>query len=132
MQIWGLARAAGLRPANAARATMRTGSVRTAQPSQVARAAANRWGALKFPRAGYCVALVPPFNSLYTHGLARVAAGVPHLRPAEPRFNAERTIALARRAAEEDAAVVVFPELGLSAYAIDDLLHQEALTAAVE
>jgi NAD+ synthase (glutamine-hydrolysing) len=71
------------------------------------------------------------FDSLYTHGLARVAAGVPHLRPAEPEFNAERTLALAREASGQDAAVAVFPELGLSAYAIDDLFHQEALTDAV-
>jgi NAD+ synthase (glutamine-hydrolysing) len=73
-----------------------------------------------------------PFESLYSHKLARVAAGVPHLRPAEPAFNAERTLALARQASEADAAIAVFPELGISAYAIDDLLHQEALTGAVE
>jgi NAD+ synthase (glutamine-hydrolysing) len=73
-----------------------------------------------------------PFPSLYTHELARVAAAVPHLRPAEPDFNAERTLALAQRASAEDAALVVFPELGLSAYAIDDLFHQEALLDAVE
>src|SRR4051794_9351503 len=72
-----------------------------------------------------------PFTSLYTHGLARVAAAVPHLRPAEPAFNVERTIGLARRAAEANAALVAFPELGISAYAIDDLFHQEALTDAV-
>jgi NAD+ synthase (glutamine-hydrolysing) len=72
-----------------------------------------------------------PFTSLYTHGLARVAAAVPLLRPAEPAFNVERTIGLARRAAEAHAAVVAFPELGISAYAIDDLFHQEALTDAV-
>ena len=34
------------------------------------------------------------FDSLYTHGFARVAAAVPHLRPAEPVFNVERTLAL--------------------------------------
>jgi NAD+ synthase (glutamine-hydrolysing) len=73
-----------------------------------------------------------PFSSLYTHGLARVAAAVPHLRPAEPDYNAERTLALARRASAQDAALVVFPELGISAYAIDDLFHQEALLDAVE
>src|SRR5919199_2046466 len=72
-----------------------------------------------------------PFASLYTHGFARVAAAVPHLRPAEPAFNAERTLALARRASQERAALVAFPELGISAYAIDDLFHQEALTDAV-
>jgi NAD+ synthase (glutamine-hydrolysing) len=71
------------------------------------------------------------FGSLYEHGFVRVAAAVPNVRPAEPEFNSERTLALARRAAEEGAALVVFPELGISAYAIEDLLHQQALTDAV-
>ena len=48
-----------------------------------------------------------------------------------PQFNADRTLALAHDADEQGAAVVVFPELGLSAYAIDDLLHQQALTDQV-
>jgi NAD+ synthase (glutamine-hydrolysing) len=68
-----------------------------------------------------------PFDSLYSHGFARVASGVPHVRVAEPRFNAERTIALATQASDAHASVVIFPELGLSAYSIDDLLHQRAL-----
>ena len=72
-----------------------------------------------------------PYDSLYSHGFARVAAAVPHLRPAEPVFNAERTLALAEQASENHAALVVFPELGISAYAIDDLLHQRAVTDAV-
>ncbi len=72
-----------------------------------------------------------PFESLYSHGFARVAAAVPHLRPAEPVFNLERTLGLATRASDERAAVVVYPELGLSAYAIDDLFQQDALTDAV-
>jgi NAD+ synthase (glutamine-hydrolysing) len=72
-----------------------------------------------------------PFDSLYSHGFARVAAAVPHLRPAEPRFNVERTLALAGQASEAHAALAVFPELGLSAYAIDDLFHQQALTDGV-
>ena len=73
-----------------------------------------------------------PFGSLYSHGFARVAAAVPHVRVGEPAFNAERTLALARRASDDHAALVVFPELGLSAYAIDDLFHQDALLDAVE
>ncbi len=72
------------------------------------------------------------FTSLYSHGFVRVAAAVPHVRPAEPAFNAERTLALAAQAAEQGAALVVFPELGLSAYAIDDLLHQRTLGDGVE
>ena len=64
-----------------------------------------------------------PFDSLYSHGFARVAAAVPHLRPAEPGVQ-RRAHARARRARRRTSArrVVVFPELGLSAYAIDDLL----------
>lgn len=69
-------------------------------------------------------------DSLYDHGFARVAAAVPHVRPADPAFNAERTLALARQASDAGAALVVFPELGISAYAIDDLLHQQALLHA--
>jgi NAD+ synthase (glutamine-hydrolysing) len=73
----------------------------------------------------------PSFNSLYSHGFVRVAAAVPHVKVADPAFNAERTVELAHRAAEAHAALVIFPELGLSAYAIDDLLHQQALLSSV-
>ncbi len=69
-------------------------------------------------------------DSLYDHGFVRVAAAVPHVRPADPAFNTERTLALARQASDAGAALVVFPELGISAYAIDDLLHQQALLDA--
>jgi NAD+ synthase (glutamine-hydrolysing) len=72
-----------------------------------------------------------PFGSLYSHGFIRVAAGMPLVQIAEPSVNAERTVALARRASDEQAALVVFPELGLSGYSIEDLFHQQALHASV-
>jgi NAD+ synthase (glutamine-hydrolysing) len=72
-----------------------------------------------------------PFSSLYSHGFVRVAAAVPRVQIAEPMVNCERTIALARRASEGNAALLVFPELGLSGYSIEDLFHQRALTDAV-
>ena len=72
-----------------------------------------------------------PFHSLYSQGFVRVAAAVPNVRIADPAFNAQRTLELARGASEENAALVLFPELGLSGYAIDDLLHQQSLTDAV-
>ena len=72
-----------------------------------------------------------PFRSLYSHGFVRVASAVPHVRVAEPAFNAERTLGLAQRASDARAGLVIFPELGISAYSIDDLLHQEALLDAV-
>jgi NAD+ synthase (glutamine-hydrolysing) len=71
-----------------------------------------------------------PFGSLYRHGFMRVAAAVPRLRPAEPGFNAEQTLELARQASDVHAALVIFPELGLSAYTDEDLFHQRALSDA--
>src|SRR5947209_4133026 len=71
------------------------------------------------------------FGSLYSHGYARVAAALPRVQIAEPLVNAERTVELARRASEQDAALVAFPELGLSGYSIEDLLHQQALLDGV-
>ena len=71
------------------------------------------------------------FGSPYTHGFVRVGAAVPRVQIAEPAVNAERSLALASRASDEHAALVVFPELGLSGYAIEDLLHQQALLASV-
>jgi NAD+ synthase (glutamine-hydrolysing) len=73
-----------------------------------------------------------PFDSLYAHGFARVAACVPELRVADPTHNARRTIELAQRAHDADAVLAVFPELGLSAYTSDDLFHQDALLDAVD
>jgi NAD+ synthase (glutamine-hydrolysing) len=72
-----------------------------------------------------------PFHSIYRHGFVRAAVGVPALRVADPRFNAERTIALARQASSAGAALLLFPELGLSAYSNDDLFQQDALLDAV-
>ena len=74
--------------------------------------------------------MLKPFRSLYSHGFTRVAVGVPAVKVADPQFNAERTIALARRAHEAGAALALFPELGLSAYTNDDLFQQDALLDA--
>src|SRR5215212_904221 len=72
----------------------------------------------------------PPFDSIYSHGLARVAVGIPAVRVADPAFNAEHTIELARRASAANAAIALFPELGISAYSNEDLFHQDALLEA--
>jgi NAD+ synthase (glutamine-hydrolysing) len=67
------------------------------------------------------------FFNFYNHDFARVAVAVPPVKVAEPRFNAEQTVGLLERAAAERAALVLFPELGLSSYTADDLFHQRAL-----
>jgi NAD+ synthase (glutamine-hydrolysing) len=71
------------------------------------------------------------FRNIYSHGMARLAAASPVVALADPAANAERTIELLRRADGEGAAVVVFPELGLAGYSLDDLHMQAALHAAV-
>ena len=71
-----------------------------------------------------------PFNSIYRHGYVRVAAAVPTVRIGDPHVNAERTIELAKLASDDSAAIVVFPELGLSAYTSEDLFGQDALIEA--
>ena len=73
----------------------------------------------------------PPFDSPYAHGFVRVAAAVPRVRVGDPRFNGARTVELARRAHEDHAALVIFPELGVAAYSSEDLFHQGALLDAV-
>ncbi len=72
-----------------------------------------------------------PFDSPYAHAFVRVGVGVPRLRPAEPVYNTDRTLELLARAQDQGVAVALFPELGISAYAIDDLLLQDALLGAV-
>ena len=73
-----------------------------------------------------------PFFSPYRHDLVRIAACVPRMDVANPGFNAERTLELLQQGDRERIALMVFPELGLSAYSIDDLFHQDALLEAVE
>lgn len=73
----------------------------------------------------------PPFFNFYSHDFVRVAVGTPRVRVADPLFNAEGTVELMDQAAEQRAAIVLFPELGLSAYSCDDLFHQRALLDAV-
>ncbi|WP_420607164.1 NAD(+) synthase [Novosphingopyxis sp.] len=72
------------------------------------------------------------FHSLHTHGFVRVATATPDVRPAEVAFNRDAILAEAKRADAARCDLVVFPELSLSAYAIDDLHLQGALLDAVE
>ena len=71
------------------------------------------------------------FDNLHTHGFVRLACGAPALRVADPAFNAAETVKLYERADREGADLVLFTELGLSAYAIDDLHMQQPLLDAV-
>jgi NAD+ synthase (glutamine-hydrolysing) len=73
-----------------------------------------------------------PFFSPYSHEFIRVAACVPHVAAAGPRQNADNVLELLASGDKACTALMVFPELGISAYAIDDLLFQDALLDEVE
>jgi NAD+ synthase (glutamine-hydrolysing) len=75
---------------------------------------------------------VKDFFNLYRHGFARVAVATPIVRIGDPRQNGEATLELIERAAAEKTTLVVFPELGLTAYTCDELFHQQALIDAAE
>lgn len=72
------------------------------------------------------------FLSIYRQSFVRVAACRPRCRAADPTFNLAQTLALAREGDAQAVALMVFPELGLSGYSIDDLLLQRALLDDVE
>jgi NAD+ synthase (glutamine-hydrolysing) len=73
----------------------------------------------------------PMFHDMHQHGFARLAVCVPAVRVADPDANAVATIEMARAAHARDAALALFPELGLSAYSNDDLFFQDALLERV-
>jgi NAD+ synthase (glutamine-hydrolysing) len=72
------------------------------------------------------------FDSIYSHGFIRAAVCIPSLRVADPDFNVERTLELAAKASNQNVAVALFPELGISAYSNEDLFHQDALLRATK
>ena len=45
------------------------------------------------------------FDSIYSHGFVRAAVCIPSLRVADPEFNTDRTIELARQASAAQVAV---------------------------
>ncbi|MEJ2456869.1 MAG: NAD(+) synthase [Novosphingobium sp.] len=73
-----------------------------------------------------------PFYAMHEHGFVRVATSTPHVRTADVAFNRDAVLAEARRAHAAHVDLLVFPELCLSSYAIDDLHLQGAMIAAVE
>ena len=73
-----------------------------------------------------------PFASPYRHGFVRVGVCTPRSRVADVAANTDSTLALARQGHEAGCAVLVFPELGLGGYAVDDLQLQSVLLDRVE
>ena len=74
---------------------------------------------------------VDAFASLASHGMVRVAAATPPATVGDPAANAQHAIDLARRAHGRAVDLVVYPELNLSSYAVDDLHLQDGMRHAV-
>jgi NAD+ synthase (glutamine-hydrolysing) len=72
------------------------------------------------------------FYSHHAQGFVRVGACTPIGTVGDAPANAAATIALARQGDAAGCDLLVFPELNLSSYAIDDLHLQDAQAAAVE
>jgi NAD+ synthase (glutamine-hydrolysing) len=73
-----------------------------------------------------------PFESIHRHGFVRVAAATPVASAGDVPFNVKQTVALTREAHERGCDLLVFPELNVSSYAVDDFHLQEAFLDAVE
>ncbi|HMJ94084.1 MAG TPA: NAD(+) synthase [Allosphingosinicella sp.] len=74
----------------------------------------------------------PPFEAIHRHGFVRCAAASPTASSGDVAFNIAQAISLAKLGHERGCDLLVYPELNLSSYAIDDLHLQEALLDAVE
>ncbi len=65
-------------------------------------------------------------------GFIRCAAVTPDIRVADCEYNADRIIALAKKASENDVSVSVFPELCITGYTCGDLFLHKALLESAE
>ncbi len=72
------------------------------------------------------------FYSIHAHEMVRVAATTPRATVGDPNANADAAIELVKKAATGGVDLIVFPELNLSSYAIDDLHMQAAQHSATE
>lgn len=72
------------------------------------------------------------FYSSQAQGFVRCGVATPRVAVGDPVANAQAILDLARQGHDQGADLIVFPELCVSAYAIDDLHLQDALLDAVE
>ncbi|MGB3165968.1 MAG: NAD(+) synthase [Alteraurantiacibacter sp.] len=73
-----------------------------------------------------------PFFDMHTHGFVRLATATPRTRTADVAYNIEGILEQARVADEQHVDLLLYPELCLSSYALDDLHIQAVMLDAVE
>lgn len=66
------------------------------------------------------------------HGFIKVGAAVPVVSVADPKYNVDQLIALAKQAHDEGAEITVFPELCITGYTCGDLFTQQTLLQGAE
>ncbi len=72
------------------------------------------------------------FFDFHTHGFVRLATATPRVRTADVAYNSDAILEQARAADRRGVDLLLYPEMCLSSYAIDDLHMQTALLDAVE
>ncbi|MDC7677047.1 NAD(+) synthase [Asticcacaulis machinosus] len=70
---------------------------------------------------------MPKFDISTSHGFVRIACVTPKVHLADPQANLAEHLRLAQRADAAGADLVVFPELSLTGYSLDDLFLQQTL-----
>ena len=73
-----------------------------------------------------------PFYDMHRHGFLRVATSTPCVRTADIAYNTAGIIDEARRAHVAHVDLLVYPELCVSSYLLDDLVMQTAIIEAAE
>ena len=73
-----------------------------------------------------------PFFDMHSHGFVRLATSTPKVRTADVPYNAAGIIEQAKKAHAQHVDLLLYPELCLSSYALDDLHIQAALLDSVE
>ncbi len=73
-----------------------------------------------------------PFYAAHSHGFVRTATSTPRVRTADIAYNRDAILEEARLAHAAQVDLVVYPELCLSSYALDDLHLQSALLDTAE
>ncbi len=70
------------------------------------------------------------FFNIHTHNFVRVSVAVPKVLVGDPYKNAESIMELYQEADSKGASIVLFPELSISSYSLEDLHQQDALLDA--
>jgi len=72
------------------------------------------------------------FYDMHAHGFVRVATSTPRVRTADIAYNTAGIIAEAQRAHQAQVDLLIYPELCVSSYLLDDLVMQTAIIEASE